>query len=140
MLREDLSDDLNEENYDHYEVKNVDYQFIEKKYYKISKHHKKKITSILFNNESKLLTTSSLDGYIKLYDYSKKSLNKIYNLSFYPVNCITNLNIPNLIAIASSDCTLKIFNTAIGKEVIKIYAHEDEINKVYYSGNTVKII
>ena len=118
----------------------LNYHFEKINFKKLQKHHKQKITSMCYLKNSKILSTGSEDGFIKLYDIENNKTKRMANVSNLSLSTMKEINDNNLIAIGSSDNEVYILNTTLCKAIFKIQAHEDSIISLFINKNKKLLI
>ncbi|KAJ5195464.1 uncharacterized protein N7498_008902 [Penicillium cinerascens] len=95
--------------------------------------HSKRVNSVIFSHDSKLLASGSDDGMIKVWNADSGECLQTFEGHNDSVNSVTFSNDSRLLASASVDQTIKVWETSNGECLQTLKGHSEWVNFVTFS-------
>src|ERR1043166_3461195 len=97
------------------------------------KGHDGLIHSVAFSSDGSLLATASVDGNVKIWDFSKGKESQILK-GTSPVNCVAFNKDGSIVATASADKIIRFWNPKDGSKATKeLKGHTEGVSSIAFS-------
>ena len=114
----------------------IDYK-LKKQYKSTQKYDDKEIITGTILPESNLIVTGNNNGQLNIYYYYSGEISKYFSL-FHEIKNINAIDKETIIY--SSEYSINTFDISLGKNIWTFYAHDTQINSLYYDSNNKNII
>ena len=117
-------------------IPDIDFK-LKRQYKSVIKYDNIELTTGTILPNSNLILSGNIDGHLNIYDYFSGDIIKYYSLA-QEINNINPVN--EKIIIYSSEQSINIFDTSLGKNISSFYAHDKQISSLFYDENYKNII